>query len=258
VPDPRHHPRERRIRAVGNAVMFVAMLLGVGAALAAVVVTGSPFGGLLGAALAVAVIGAAAWRAPVPQDPKYADALAADLAELPDRREAGLPYGAVLDGEDVVLVWVRWKRALWLLLAAFLVLIAVVSMTGDIRNPWVGVALAAMALFKCRRYLRPGLVLGPLEVRQPATAAAVRWTDVDQVGERSGRGFVWIVIRGRRGTVQRTLWGTLRRRIWVPVGALAIDSWDLVELLRFAVESAQGPVREDDRLHVHFEVPDGF
>jgi hypothetical protein len=256
VPDPRHHPRERRIRALGNGIMFVAMLLGVAALVATILVIGSPVAALPGAVLAIGIIGVAAKYAPVPADPRYADELAADLAELPDRREAGLPYGAVLDGDDVVLVWVRWKRVLWLLLAAFLVLIAVVSVTGDIRNPGVGIALAALCLYKCRRYLRPGIVLGPATIRQPATGATVRWADVDRVSEVSGRGLVWILVRGRPGTVHRTLWGGLRRRIWVPVGALAIDSWDLVELLRYAVESAQGPVRDSDRLDVHFEVPE--
>lgn len=236
--------------------MFVAMLLGVAAVIATIVVIKSPLAALPGVVLMFGIIAIAAKFAPVPADPRYSDDLAADRAELPDRREAGLPYGARLDGEDVVLVWVGWKRTLWLVLAAFCVLIAVVSLTGDdIRNPGIGVALAVLCLYKCRRYLRPGLVLGPATIRQPATGAAVRWTDVDRVSEVSGRGLVWILIRGRPGTVQRTLWGWLRRRIWVPVGALAIDTWDLVELLRYGVESAQGPVRDSDRLDIHFDVP---
>jgi hypothetical protein len=255
VPDPRHHPRERRIRALGNGIMFVAMLLGVAALVATILVIGSPVAALPGAVLAIGIIGIAAKYAPVPADPRYAEQLAADLAALPDRREAGLAYGAVLDGDDVALVWVRWKRVLWLLLAGFLVLIAVVSVTGDIRNPGIGIALAALCLYKCRRYLRPGLVLGAAAIRQPATGATVRWTDIDRVSEVSGRGLVWIVVRGRSGTVHRALWGGLRRRIWVPVGALAIDAWDLVELLRNGVESTQGPVRDSDRIDVHFEVP---
>jgi hypothetical protein len=255
VPDPRHHPRERRIRALGNGIMFVAMLLGTAAAVATILVIGSPIAALPGAAVAIGIIGIAVKYAPVPADPRYAEQLAADRAELPDRREAGLVYGAVLDGDDVALVWVRWKRVLWLLLAGFLVLIAVVSVTGEIRNPAVGVAAAALCLFKCRRYLRPGLVLGAAAIRQPATGATVRWTDIDQVSEVRSRGLVWIAVRGRPGTVHRTLWGRLRRRILVPVGALAIDAWDLVELLRSGVESTQGPVRDSARIDVHFEVP---
>ena len=148
MPDPRHHPRERRIRALGNGIMFVAMLLGVAALVATILVIGSPVAALPGAVLAIGIIGIAAKYAPVPADPRHAEQLAADLAELPDRREAALYYGAVLDGDDIALVWVRWKRVLWLLLAGFLVLIAVVSVTGDIRNPGIGIALAALCLLK--------------------------------------------------------------------------------------------------------------
>jgi hypothetical protein len=116
-------------------------------------------------------------------------------------------------------VWVGWKRVLWLVLRVLRADRGRLAHRGRHPQPGIGVALAVLCLYKCRRYLRPGLVLGPATIRQPATGAAVRWTDVDRVSEVSGRGLVWILIRGRPGTVQRTLWGWLRRRIWVPVGA---------------------------------------
>jgi hypothetical protein len=66
------------------------MLLGVAAVIATIVVIKSPLAALPGVVLMIGIIAIAAKFAPVPADPRYSDDLAADRAELPDRREADL------------------------------------------------------------------------------------------------------------------------------------------------------------------------